>query len=179
MLPQSESALNLPNELRLVHNLWPISVGRCRNPNYSTYDRELLAMVAAIRHFRHHLLGTRFTLRSDHRPLQFLQTTKDPWGRRARWLEDLQQYHFTLEHVKGTQNPFADALSRTGDTVGNLRAPHTPTPTPLDWTPWTQDSFLQAQHDDDDNLHDVLTYLRLDQQPPPASPPYSVSWKNR
>ena len=33
MRPQSESALNLPNKLRLVHNLWPISVGRCRNPN--------------------------------------------------------------------------------------------------------------------------------------------------
>ena len=145
--------------------------------NYSTYDRELLAMVGAIRHFRHHLLGTRFTLRSDHRPLQFLQTTKDPWGirRRARWLED-QQYNFTLEHVKGTQNPVADALSRIGDTVRNLCAPPTPTPTSLDRTPWTQDSFLQAQHDDD-NLHDVLTYLRLDQQPAP--PPYNVSWKNR
>jgi hypothetical protein len=51
---------------------------------YSTYDREFLAIVMAVRHFRHHLLGEHFRLRTDHRPLQFLSTASDPWGRRAR-----------------------------------------------------------------------------------------------
>ncbi len=51
---------------------------------YSTYDREFLAVVMATRHFRHHLLRTKFLLRTDHFPLQYLSTAKDPWGRRDR-----------------------------------------------------------------------------------------------
>ena len=101
--------------------------------NYSTYGRELLAIVTAIRNFRHYLLETYFILRSNHQPLQFLKTAKDPWGRHARWLVDLQQYNFTVEHVKGTQNPVADALRRLCGAMGN---PHPPSHLPLltDWT---------------------------------------------
>ena len=94
--------------------------------NYSTYDRELLAIVSAIRHFRHHLLGRRFVLRTDHRPLQYFPVTRDPWGRRARWLAELQLYDFSIQYVEGTQNCVADALSRLGfakeptDTIANV-----------------------------------------------------------
>ena len=94
--------------------------------NYSTYDRELLAIVSAIRHFRHHLLGRRFVLRTDHRPLQYFPVTRDLWGRRARWLAELQLYDFSIQYVEGTQNCVADALSRLGfakeptDTIANV-----------------------------------------------------------
>ena len=63
---------------------------------YSTYDREFLAIVMAIRHFRHHLLGTTFRLRTDHRHLQFMLTTKNPWGRQARWIVELEEYSFAV-----------------------------------------------------------------------------------
>ena len=94
--------------------------------NYSTYDRELLAIVYAIGHFRHHLLGRRFVLRTDHRPLQYFPVTRDPWGRRARWLAELQPYDFSIQYVEGSQNCVADALSRLGfakepiDTIANV-----------------------------------------------------------
>ena len=45
---------------------------------YSVYDKEFLAIVMAVRHFRHHLIGTKFCLRTDHRPLQFWPIPKTP-----------------------------------------------------------------------------------------------------
>ena len=81
---------------------------------YSTYDQEFLAIVMAIRHFRHHLLGTTFRLRTDHRPLQFMSTTKDPWEQRARWIVELKEYSFTVEYIESQRNVVEDALSRLG-----------------------------------------------------------------
>ena len=46
--------------------------------NYSKYDRQLLAIVSTIWHFCHHLLGRRFVLWTDHRPLQYFPITRDP-----------------------------------------------------------------------------------------------------
>ena len=67
-------------------------------------------------HFRHHLIGTRFRVRTDHRPLQFRSVVKDPWGRRARWTAELEEYTFSMEYIEGHQNRVADldALSRLG-----------------------------------------------------------------
>ena len=53
-------------------------------------------------------------LRTDHFPLQYLSTAKDPWGRRARWIAELQEYYFTTEYIKGDQNRVVDDLSRLG-----------------------------------------------------------------
>ena len=98
--------------------------------NYSTYDRELLAIVSAIRHFRRHLLGRRFVLRTDHKPLQYFPVTRDSWGRHARWLAELQLYDFSIQYIEGTQNCVADALSRLGfakepiDTIANVTTSH-------------------------------------------------------
>ena len=68
----------------------------------------------AIRHFRHHLLGTTFRLRTDHRPLQFMSTTKDSWEQRARWIVELEEYSFTVEYIENQHNVVEDALSRLG-----------------------------------------------------------------
>ena len=68
----------------------------------------------AFHRFRHHSLGTKFLLWTDHFPLQYLSTSKDPWVRRARWIAELQEYCFTTEYIKGDQNTVADDLSRLG-----------------------------------------------------------------
>ncbi len=50
---------------------------------YSAYDRELLACVQGIRHFRFMLEGRRFTLYTDHKPLTFaLSKAAEPWTAR-------------------------------------------------------------------------------------------------
>ena len=80
--------------------------------NYSVTDQECLAVVWAIKHFQHYLGMKPFTLITDHSALKWLQTSKMPKGRRARWVMELQQYDFTIKHRPGKQNANADALSR-------------------------------------------------------------------
>ena len=78
---------------------------------YSATDQELLAVVAAIKHFKPYLAGAEFTLRSDHKALLYLLRTKNLDSRLLRWSLYLQGLRFTIEHVKGVEN-FADVLSR-------------------------------------------------------------------
>ena len=82
---------------------------------WSTYDRELWAIVAAVRHFRHYLRGQHFTVFTDHQPLlgyKKVPIQDDATGRRARWIVELDAYSFNIIHRKGRSNQNADALSR-------------------------------------------------------------------
>ena len=49
---------------------------------------------------------------TDHSALKWLQTSKMPSGQRARWIMELQQHHFTIEHQPEKANNNADALFR-------------------------------------------------------------------
>ena len=80
--------------------------------NYSTYDRELLAVVHFTRHFHCYLLGKSFTLRTDHQAIRSLQSMKEPSGKHARWIEFLASYQYTVLHRPGRKHRNADALSR-------------------------------------------------------------------
>ncbi|KAG1924642.1 hypothetical protein F2P79_026035, partial [Pimephales promelas] len=82
---------------------------------WSTFDRELWAIVWAVREFRHYLGLSSFTIITDHRPLLALRRMSiedDPTGRRARWLLELDPLNWVIEHKKGNQHKNADALSR-------------------------------------------------------------------
>ena len=80
--------------------------------NYSTYDRELLACVEFIEHFRHYLVAKQFLLRTDHEALKSLFSSAEPRGRRARWLERFAEYDFRIVHRAGRHHGNADAMSR-------------------------------------------------------------------
>ena len=87
--------------------------------NYSTTDRELLAIVLAVKKFRVYLAGKRFDLVTDHRALTWINESldlNDSQGRRGRWLEFLQQYPFNPVHRAGKapEIAMADYLSRAG-----------------------------------------------------------------
>ena len=56
-----------------------------REINYSAIEREVLAIVKGIQHFRTYLEGTSFKIETDHNPLTHLSTLKDSHGRLARW----------------------------------------------------------------------------------------------
>lgn len=79
---------------------------------YSVTRQELLAVVMAVKHFRHYLYGRRFRVRTDHGSLRWLLNFKDAEGQMARWLETLSMFEFTIEHRPGTQHRNADAMSR-------------------------------------------------------------------
>lgn len=79
---------------------------------YSATERECLAVVWAVRHFRCYLYGRRFRLVTDCQPLKWLLNVKDPSSRLARWNLQLQEYDFEIEHKPGKVHTNADALSR-------------------------------------------------------------------
>ncbi|CAB0040663.1 unnamed protein product [Trichogramma brassicae] len=80
--------------------------------NYSTTERECLAVVWAIKKFRPYLEGYEFTVVTDHAALKSLQTAKEPAGRLARWALELQNWSFKIEHRKGVHMKIPDFLSR-------------------------------------------------------------------
>lgn len=80
--------------------------------NYSTTEREALAVVWAVDKFRGYIDGHRVRVASDHQPLKWLLTLKSPAGRLVRWAMKLQAYDLHLEYTPGKANVIADTLSR-------------------------------------------------------------------
>lgn len=80
--------------------------------NYSTIEKELLAIVDSCKHFRPYLFGQKFIIETDHRPLVWLSKLKEPNARLVRWRLKLEEYNFEIRYQKGKTNYVADALSR-------------------------------------------------------------------
>jgi len=80
--------------------------------NYCAYRKELLAVVYFTRHFKQYLMSSRFLLRTDNSSVSWLKKTPEPLGQYARWLEQLGEFTFTVQHRKGTSHANADAISR-------------------------------------------------------------------
>ena len=81
---------------------------------YSTFDRELLAVYSAIRHFRHFLEAREFYVLTDHKPLTHSLNSKPDRHspRQVRHLDFISQFTTDIRHIAGQGNPVADALSR-------------------------------------------------------------------
>ena len=80
--------------------------------NYSTIEKELLAIIYAVKQFRPYIYGRKFTLVTDHRPLVWLYKLKDPNSRLGRWRIELLEYDCEIIYKPGKINCNADALSR-------------------------------------------------------------------
>ena len=68
---------------------------------YCTTRKELLAVVTFTKQYRPYIIGQQFPLRTDHNSLSRLQTFREPQGQLARWLEQLQEFNFTIVHRRG------------------------------------------------------------------------------
>ena len=80
--------------------------------NWSATTKEAFALVCAVRHWQVYLAGTTFVLNSDHNPLTHLREQKDPRGKFARWLAELEEFDYSVQYIPGKFNIKADALSR-------------------------------------------------------------------
>ena len=79
---------------------------------YSTYDRELLAIYLAIKHFRHFVEGRTFTVFTDHKPLTYsLSMATDKYTpQQIRYLDYISQFTTNIAYVCDRENSAADAL---------------------------------------------------------------------
>lgn len=154
---------------QLVGGIWrPISFfSRKLTPTerrYSTFGRELLAVHAAIRHFRHFLEGVEFFVLTDHKPLTYaLRSLSFDGGthtaRERRQMSYISEFTTDIRHVKGGDNEVADALSRN---PVNAITPILPVDFP---------ALAAAQREDDELKHllTATTALNLEWIPVPGS----------
>jgi hypothetical protein len=110
---------------------------RRNEENYATHDLELLAIIYALKVWRHYLVGRKFELRTDHRGLQHIFMQSDLNARERRWSELLIEYDFEITYIKGRVNRVAEALSRR---------PHIFSVLPLQTN--LREKILTLQHDD-------------------------------
>lgn len=96
------------------------SLTKCER-QYSTTERECLAVVWAIEKLRPYIEGSHFTVVTDHWSLKWLANLKEPNGRLARWSVKLQQYDFDVIHRKGAEHNGPDMLSRSVPMVDFLQ----------------------------------------------------------
>ncbi|CAN6570913.1 unnamed protein product [Malus baccata var. baccata] len=80
--------------------------------NYSTTEKELLAVVFALDKFRSYLLRTKVIIYTDHAALKYLFTKKEAKPRLIRWMLLLQEFDIEIRDKKGSDNVVADHLSR-------------------------------------------------------------------
>ncbi|RVW52136.1 Retrovirus-related Pol polyprotein from transposon 17.6 [Vitis vinifera] len=80
--------------------------------NYTTTEKELLAVVFALDKFRAYLVGSFIIVFTDHSALKYLLTKQDAKARLIRWILLLQEFDLQIRDKKGVENVVADHLSR-------------------------------------------------------------------
>jgi hypothetical protein len=85
---------------------------RPHEKNYPTHDLELVAVVHALKLWRHYLMGNRCNIYTDHKSLKYIFTQSDLNMRQRRWLELIKDYDLEVHYHPGKANVVADALSR-------------------------------------------------------------------
>ncbi|RVW35616.1 Retrovirus-related Pol polyprotein from transposon 17.6 [Vitis vinifera] len=80
--------------------------------NYTTTEKELLAVVFALDKFRAYLVGSSIVVFTDHSALKYLLTKQDAKARLIRWILLLQEFNLQIRDKKGVENVVADHLSR-------------------------------------------------------------------
>jgi hypothetical protein len=85
---------------------------RKHEEKYPTHDLELAAMVHALKIWRHHIIGKRCEVYSNHKSLKYIFTQLDLNLRQQRWLELIKDYDLGINYHPGKANVIEDALSR-------------------------------------------------------------------
>jgi hypothetical protein len=80
--------------------------------NYPTHDLELVAIVFALKIWRHYLYGEKSEIYTDHKSLKYLLTQKEFNMRQRRWLELIKDYDYKINYHLGKANVVVDAFKQ-------------------------------------------------------------------
>ena len=116
----SDGALARALHQRLTKDspLRPVAFFSCKladtEMRYDIYDKEMLAVVTSIRHFRKYLLSAEktFTVYTDYKALEYFSVKQELNARQMRWSELIADYDYQITYRKGSENIAADALTR-------------------------------------------------------------------
>ena len=122
--------------------------------NYSTTEKEFLAIVWAFHRFHPYLHGSNTSVETDHQPLLSLIKKAHPPGRLLRWALALQDYTFTLRYRHGSQNIVADGLSRISFQANQIAS------TTIDFPISSSQMANMQQHDK--KIQDICHRLRAE-----------------
>jgi hypothetical protein len=81
---------------------------------YPVYEQELLAILNALRAWRHYLGGRHFTVWTDHQSLQYVEASAMATPRQVRGATWVSEFDFSVKYTPGSKNVVADSLSRAG-----------------------------------------------------------------
>ncbi|KAK3736097.1 hypothetical protein QZH41_003541 [Actinostola sp. cb2023] len=130
--------------------------------SWHTRDKEAFALVYALRKFRQYLLGRKFIWYTDHLGLRWLRNTRDPRGRYARWVEQIEEFEFETCYRAGQLNQHADALSRK---------PQQQNVSMVSPSVRFSAEVIKTKQEHDPVLSQVITHLRLsDDRKQPLNP---------
>jgi hypothetical protein len=116
--------------------------------NYSTYDKELYALVRTLETWQYYLWPKEFVIHSDHESLKYIRSQGKLNRRHAKWVEFIESFPYVIKHKKGKENVIADALSRRYTLL-----------TPLDCKIFGLDT-IKTQYVDDADFKDVLLHCK-------------------
>nr|GFC30579.1 reverse transcriptase domain-containing protein [Tanacetum cinerariifolium] len=91
--------------------------------NYTTTEKEMLAVVYAFEKFRSYLIMKKSIVNTDHSALKYLFAKKDAKARLLRWILLLQEFEFKVIDTRGAENYAADHLSRLENPYENIFDP--------------------------------------------------------
>lgn len=85
----------------------------------STYEKELMAIVTAVKKWTPYLMDKHFYIKTDYWALKYLTEQKINNLLQQKWISKLLGYHYTILYRKGADNKVADALSRMHESSGS------------------------------------------------------------
>lgn len=95
--------------------------------NYSTIEKEALAIMWGVNKFKPYIYGNKFTLFTDHKPLQYIKNCNKN-QKLLNWRTELENYDYTIVYKEGKTNVVADALSRKTEDNCEINANNTNSP---------------------------------------------------